>query len=170
MVKRRSCEELITPCLVSIFRVALGKCGCGSRRRITRGARSSARSLSFSPRRWLALGCLSTITAESHRRSEERLSPNDYMRLAGAIVIAVCTSASARAQADTTTRVEQASSSTVRVGRAGCSLRLDALLTEPCWVDADSITNFRQREPLEGAPSSERTVVKVVRDDEALYV
>lgn len=38
------------------------------------------------------------------------------------------------------------------------------------WSGADSITNFRQQDPSEGAPASERTVVKVLHDRDALYV
>jgi len=49
-------------------------------------------------------------------------------------------------------------------------IRLDARFAEPVWQMVDSITDFRQREPLEGAPASERTVVKIVRDAERLYV
>jgi len=37
-------------------------------------------------------------------------------------------------------------------------------------VGVDSITDFRQREPSAGAPASERTVVKILRDAEALYI
>ncbi|MDQ6888371.1 MAG: carbohydrate binding family 9 domain-containing protein, partial [Gemmatimonadota bacterium] len=47
---------------------------------------------------------------------------------------------------------------------------IDRGMEAPIWSVADSITDFRQREPSEGAPASERTVVKVVRDAEALYV
>jgi hypothetical protein len=47
---------------------------------------------------------------------------------------------------------------------------LDARLNEPAWTTADSIVDFRQREPLEGATASERTVVKVLRDADRLYV
>jgi hypothetical protein len=49
-------------------------------------------------------------------------------------------------------------------------IRLDAQLAEAVWRDADSIVEFRQREPLEGAPASERTVVKVIRDRDRVYV
>ena len=38
------------------------------------------------------------------------------------------------------------------------------------WATADSITELRQRDPAEGAPASERTTVKVLRDHDALYV
>jgi hypothetical protein len=47
---------------------------------------------------------------------------------------------------------------------------MDATLTDSVWRTADSITQFRQREPSAGAPATERTVVKVVHDADALYV
>lgn len=57
-----------------------------------------------------------------------------------------------------------------RVRAANQPIRLDARFSEPVWQTVDSIVNFRQREPLEGAPATERTVVKVVRDADLLYV
>ena len=47
---------------------------------------------------------------------------------------------------------------------------LDGRLDEPAWASADSISDFRQREPVEGAPASQRTVVRVLRGADALYV
>src|SRR5258708_28544329 len=49
-------------------------------------------------------------------------------------------------------------------------ISLDARLDGPAWAHADSITDFRQREPSAGAPASERTVVNVLRDAAALYI
>ena len=89
------------------------------------------------------------------------------LRAAGAVAL------SARmlhAQVDSGSRVEQAGSAIVRVVRASSAVRLDASLTDRAWAHADSITDFRQREPLEGNPATERTVVKVARDANALYV
>jgi len=57
-----------------------------------------------------------------------------------------------------------------RVRRVPEPVRLDARLDEPAWSTADSIVDFRQREPLEGAPASERTVVRVIRDATHIYV
>ncbi len=57
-----------------------------------------------------------------------------------------------------------------RVAAASSPIRLDGRLDEPAWAAADSITDFHQREPTEGAPASERTVVRIVRDAGALYV
>jgi hypothetical protein len=56
------------------------------------------------------------------------------------------------------------------VRRTDETIRLDARLSEGIWHSSDEIVEFRQREPLEGAPASERTVVMIVRDAERLYV
>ncbi|NIR43745.1 MAG: carbohydrate binding family 9 domain-containing protein [Gemmatimonadetes bacterium] len=50
------------------------------------------------------------------------------------------------------------------------AIRLDGSLDEPAWGRADSISGFRQREPLEGAPATERTVVRVLYDEAYLYI
>lgn len=47
---------------------------------------------------------------------------------------------------------------------------LDGLLDDAAWATAQTIENFVQREPNEGEPVSERTEVKLLYDDEALYV
>ena len=46
----------------------------------------------------------------------------------------------------------------------------DARLPDAAWMRVDSLTDLRQREPHVGDPASERTVVKVVRDADALYI
>ena len=47
---------------------------------------------------------------------------------------------------------------------------MDGHLDPAAWGGADSITDFRQRDPVEGARASERTVVRVLHDRDALYV
>ena len=59
---------------------------------------------------------------------------------------------------------------TLRVHVASGRVRLDGRLDEPDWARADSLADFRQREPVVGAPASERTVVKALRDGDALYI
>ena len=49
-------------------------------------------------------------------------------------------------------------------------IRLDGRLDESDWARADSLTDFRQREPVAGEPASERTVVKALRGADALYI
>src|SRR5512140_1458374 len=58
----------------------------------------------------------------------------------------------------------------IRALPVATGVRLDGRLDEPFWAAADSVADFRQREPTEGAPASERTVVKLARDASALYV
>src|SRR5256886_11673264 len=59
---------------------------------------------------------------------------------------------------------------TIRATAIPTAVTLDGKLDEPFWATADSIDDFRQREPIEGSPATERTVVKVARDGEALYI
>ncbi len=47
---------------------------------------------------------------------------------------------------------------------------VDGRLDEPMWAAASALGNFIQREPNEGQPASERTEVRMVYTDDALYV
>jgi len=47
---------------------------------------------------------------------------------------------------------------------------IDGRLDDAAWVRAVPMTGFTQREPRDGQPASEPTEVRVVFDDEALYV
>lgn len=53
---------------------------------------------------------------------------------------------------------------------AGAAIRLDGRLDEPAWQAAPAATGFRQREPAEGEPATERTEVRVLYDDDHLYI
>jgi hypothetical protein len=55
-----------------------------------------------------------------------------------------------------------------RLGAA--AIRLDGDLSDPAWREAGVITEFRQREPTEGAAPTHRTEARVVYDDVAIYV
>ena len=68
------------------------------------------------------------------------------------------------------TEVLRADSMQLKAIRVLGPVQLDGHLSEPFWEMADSITEFRQQEPDEGARCTERTVVKLVRDRDALYV
>ena len=48
-------------------------------------------------------------------------------------------------------------------------LKIDGRLTEEVW-QLTGVTGFTQQDPLEGEPATEKTVVWVAYDDEALYV
>jgi hypothetical protein len=47
---------------------------------------------------------------------------------------------------------------------------LDGLLSEPFWSRAVPIDDFTQQEPVEGGTPSQRTVVRVAYDSDALYI
>ena len=47
--------------------------------------------------------------------------------------------------------------------------RIDGRLDDSVWKLATPATDFRQREPLDGEPASERTEIRVLYDAEALY-
>ena len=47
--------------------------------------------------------------------------------------------------------------------------RLDGSLDDPLWQSAKIITDFRQREPYEGEPATEKTEVRIVYTPTAIY-
>ena len=53
---------------------------------------------------------------------------------------------------------------------AGADVTLDGLLDENVWSLATPITEFRQQEPVEGGTPSEPTEIRILYDDQALYI
>ena len=47
---------------------------------------------------------------------------------------------------------------------------LDGIVDEEAWLAAPALTDFVQAEPLEGEPATEKTVVRVLYDERAIYV
>src|SRR5262245_49019950 len=58
---------------------------------------------------------------------------------------------------------------TLRAIKVSEKINVDARLDEPAWADAGRATGFTQREPEEGAASSESTEVRVLFDQDNLY-
>ena len=54
--------------------------------------------------------------------------------------------------------------------RPGQAPRLDGDLDDPCWAGAPAIGDLRQQEPHEGAPPTQRTVVRLLHDERNLYL
>lgn len=54
--------------------------------------------------------------------------------------------------------------------RATVAIHLDGRLDEPDWAAAVPIGPLTQREPLEGRPSTEETEVRVLFDEQAIYI
>ena len=58
----------------------------------------------------------------------------------------------------------------IHVRRSADPIKIDGRLDESAWSEADVAANFRQQEPSEGAPASERTEVRILFDDKNVYV
>ena len=58
----------------------------------------------------------------------------------------------------------------VAAARRTSPIVLDGRITEPAWTAAPVVTELLQLDPDEGKPASERTEVRILYDDEALYV
>ena len=54
--------------------------------------------------------------------------------------------------------------------RRSSAVVLDAKLDEDAWKAATPITDFRQVDPDEGQPASQRTEVRFLFDNDALYI
>ena len=106
------------------------------------------------------------------------LSGNHSSRpaLAGAILLFLSVTFVWPALASESTSVQQPLDSTsvqkpfVQAIRTQEVITADGLLTEGIWHTAPAWTRFFQRDPVEGAPATKRTEVRVVYDDAALYV
>ena len=57
----------------------------------------------------------------------------------------------------------------VHAVRTSAPPTIDGVLDEPFWQQIEPVTDFRQRVPVDGAPSSERTELRVAFDDDNLY-
>ncbi|MEO6444353.1 MAG: carbohydrate binding family 9 domain-containing protein, partial [Gemmatimonadaceae bacterium] len=63
-----------------------------------------------------------------------------------------------------------ASRPSVAAGRLVGEIALDGRLDEAAWQQAPVASNFVQRRPVEGAPAKERTFVRILVDESAVYI
>jgi hypothetical protein len=97
------------------------------------------------------------------------------MRLTFALLIFSLFAVSAAAPATAQTAVPTSSAHRTPVPTATASHRdgpvlIDAKLDETAWRAATPITDFTQVDPDEGKPASQRTEVRFLYDDDALYI
>jgi len=59
---------------------------------------------------------------------------------------------------------------TVTAFRITQPIKIDGILDEDIWKNSKAITGFKQRNPDEGKPATEKTVVRIFYDDDAIYV
>ena len=58
----------------------------------------------------------------------------------------------------------------VRAARLTDPVSIDGVLSEAVWQNGNAVTDFKQRDPNEGAAPSQKTEVRVAYDDEAIYL
>ena len=87
-----------------------------------------------------------------------------FVCLIGLLLIAAPAAAQ---QAQETAHMERP---TARAVRAMEPVRIDGLLDEGAWQDAPVIREFTQVDPAEGQPVSQPTEVRILFDDDALYI
>jgi len=66
--------------------------------------------------------------------------------------------------------VEHADAPTATAVRASGSIAVDGRLDEPAWAEAPVISEFTQLDPFEGEPVTEPTEVRIIYDDNAIYI
>ena len=59
---------------------------------------------------------------------------------------------------------------TVHAARFSTSLKIDGILDEPCWFTCDSVDDFMQYIPDYNLKPSQRTVIRIGYDNEAVYI
>ena len=101
--------------------------------------------------------------------------PAAAVRLFVTILIALivtprATSGQATGVPESTTRGHDVPVPSVPAARRTSAIVLDGRLDERAWAAAPAVTELLQIDPDEGKPASERTDVRIVYDDEALYV
>src|SRR5258706_3857051 len=64
----------------------------------------------------------------------------------------------------------QASAIMVHAVRLQEQLKIDGVLSESVWQNQSTAPELTQREPTQGVPPSERTVVRIAYDDGAIYI
>jgi len=90
------------------------------------------------------------------------------MRSAGAVIFCLSLVSSASAQAPLSGVGDRKQATATRVPNG--SIRVDGHLDDEAWQKAAPITDFIQKEPTEGAAPTDAMDVRIVYDDDVLYV
>ena len=73
-------------------------------------------------------------------------------------------------QLDSAVTTRPTPASAVPAARARSNITIDGRLDEPAWSGTSPVTSLTQRVPQEGAPPTQRTEIRLLYDDDALYV
>jgi hypothetical protein len=90
------------------------------------------------------------------------------MRFVGVLVLCTAVVSAASAQTPVTGSANRKQATALRVPNG--SIRVDGRLDDEVWQRATPITDFIQKEPVEGAPPTDAMDVRIAYDDTVLYV
>lgn len=78
------------------------------------------------------------------------------------------------AKKETTRRIKDPVAADARVAQATVinqsRIEVDGRLDEPLWKSAEVLTGFTQHEPVEGAPATEKTEIRILYSQDSLYI
>ena len=97
-------------------------------------------------------------------------SPHGFMQLRVRALLLLLAPALAVAQTPSGSPAPSTAPTVSHAAPARGSIRIDGRLDEPAWAAAPVTSTFTQIDPAEGQPATQRTEVRVLYDDEALYV
>jgi hypothetical protein len=86
----------------------------------------------------------------------------------GAAALLALSGAPGASAQDSSVRAASKVATAVRIDNG--AIRLDGRLDEAVWQRAEAVTDFVQKEPVEGAPASQRMEVRFVFDEAVLFV
>jgi hypothetical protein len=90
------------------------------------------------------------------------------MRIVGVLSFSLALATSAFAQSPVTGAANRKQATATRVPNG--SIRVDGSLDDEIWQKVTPITDFIQKEPVEGAPPTDAMDVRIAYDDDVLYV
>jgi hypothetical protein len=99
--------------------------------------------------------------------STEHRSPEGFLTKGYFCILAVFFSIAAQASAQSDSAYEQKTITAVRTAE---SITMDGVLSEPAWKEAIPASRFVQADPSEGAPATEDTEVRIIYDNDNLYI
>src|SRR5687767_10765160 len=113
--------------------------------------------------------CASFATQPSHSMRVLRTAVRRAFPSLAAIAVATTLSAQAPAAGSANKAHPVEPVSVKAIARQG-SITIDGRLDESAWAAAQPATDFKQSEPNDGQPATQRTEVRFIFDDDALYI
>lgn len=89
---------------------------------------------------------------------------------AGLILILLLSCGKIAGQPSQASTAQEITKRSISLRRIAEPIKIDGRLDEPAWSEADVAGDFRQQEPNEGAPASEQTEIRLLVDENRLYV